>query len=34
MILLTLGLFAIWFVVEVPIVMVAVMIAGNREVAL
>lgn len=34
MIVLGLGLFAAWFLIEVPIVAIAALIAGNREVAL
>lgn len=33
MITLGLGLFAVWFVLEVPIVVAAVLIAGNGEVS-
>lgn len=34
MIILGLGLFAVWFVLEVPIVLVSTMIAGNSELIL
>lgn len=34
MIILGLGLFAVWLALEVPIVVAAALIAGNREVSL
>lgn len=34
MIILGLGLFAVWFVLEVPIVLAATMIAGNSDLIL